>query len=345
MNVKMLSIALGLFTAFGCSDDSVNNVTPETLNNSNNKFEKVNFKSEGDNIVGNLYYPANYVIGQKYPAIIVSGSWTTVKEQMAGTYAQRFADQGFITIAIDFRGFGESEGIPRFWENPNRKIQDIKNVVTYLETLPEVNNDKIGAFAVCASSMYTLFAASEDSRIKALVTAATWVHNKETVAPFYGGIEEADKLIAASKAAEEDFNETGNIQYVKTIDLTDPNAAMTGNYDYYLNPDRGAIPEWSADKFAVMSWEGWLTIDALTELPNQVKQPILMIHSEGAVLPNNVKSFYENLGTPNDQKNIIWITPPVGLEQSPYHQFSFYDQDPEIDVVIENGTVWFNNKL
>ena len=50
-------------------------------------MKKVSFQSEGLNLVGHLYYPADYVQGEQYPAIIASGSWTTVKEQMAGLYA------------------------------------------------------------------------------------------------------------------------------------------------------------------------------------------------------------------------------------------------------------------
>ena len=45
------------------------------------KMKKVTFKSEGINLVGNLYYPNNCEEGKQYPAIVVSGSWTTVKEQ------------------------------------------------------------------------------------------------------------------------------------------------------------------------------------------------------------------------------------------------------------------------
>lgn len=71
-----------------------------------NTIKKVTFKSDGLNLVGNLYYPSNYVENEKYPAIVVSGSWTTVKEQMAGLYAKKLAEQGFITLAFDFRNFG-----------------------------------------------------------------------------------------------------------------------------------------------------------------------------------------------------------------------------------------------
>ncbi len=75
--------------------------TPNQVQGDKNKviMKTVNFKSEGLNLVGNLYYPPNFEEGKQYPTIVCSGSWTTVKEQMAGLYAKRFAEKGFITLA------------------------------------------------------------------------------------------------------------------------------------------------------------------------------------------------------------------------------------------------------
>ena len=152
-------------------------------------MKKINFKSEGLNLVGNLFYPTNFEEGKQYPTIVCSGSWTTVKEQMAGLYASHFAQKGFITCAFDFRNYGESEGFPRSWENPQMKIQDIHNAVAYLKTLPEVDENNIAAFGVCAGAMYTLMAASENESIKAVATTASWLHDGEAVKLFYGGEE------------------------------------------------------------------------------------------------------------------------------------------------------------
>ncbi|MEM8891072.1 MAG: CocE/NonD family hydrolase, partial [Bacteroidota bacterium] len=140
-------------------------------------MKKIQFKSEGLSLAGNLFYPENWESDKKYPAIVVSGSWTTVKEQMAGLYAKKLAEKGFITLAFDFRNFGESEGEPRFYESPSLKKEDVKAAVAYLESLPEVEENQIGAFGVCAGAMYTLMAASEEAKIKAVVTAASWLHD------------------------------------------------------------------------------------------------------------------------------------------------------------------------
>ncbi|GJM61859.1 alpha/beta hydrolase [Persicobacter diffluens] len=303
------------------------------------KMEKVKFNSEGLNLVGNLYYPADYQEGKAYPTIVVSGSWTTVKEQMAALYAEKFAEKGFITLAFDFRNYGESEGQPRFWENPTMKVQDIKNAVSFLETLPQVDNDRIGAFAVCAGSMYTLMAAAEDTRIKAVVTAASWLHDAEAVKLFYGGEEGVNEKVTAARKAKEVFAKEGFVEYIETISTTNPAAAMYGSFDYYLNPERGALKEWSNDKFAVMSWEDWLTLDPMPYAP-KLEAPTLMVHSDGCVLPQYTKNFFNDIKATD--KELVWIDTDL---ESPMQQFNFYDQPEEVSLAVEKGADWFSAKL
>jgi len=302
-------------------------------------MKKITFKSNGINLVGHLYYPENYTEGKPYAAVVVSGSWTTVKEQMAGLYAEKLAKEGFITLAFDFRNFGESEGEPRFFESPQLKKEDIKSAVGFLAKLPEVDQNKIAAFGVCAGAMYTLMAASEDDSIKSVATVASWLHDAEAVKLFYGGKEGVQQKIQAAQTAKKKYADTGEVTYIPTISETDTSAAMYGPYDYYLNPDRGAIKAWSNDKFAVASWEDWLTTDPMPRA-NKLQQPILMVHSDGAVLPDYTKKFYEDIVSKN--KKLYWIDTEM---ESPYHQFNFYDQDEEVSTAVAQVSAWFAEKM
>ncbi len=303
------------------------------------EMKKVNFKSEGLTIVGNIFLPPNYDPNKKYPAIVCSGSWTTVKEQMAGLYAERFAEKGFITLVFDFRNYGESEGLPRAWENPEMKIQDIKNAVAYLKTVPEVDSNNIGAFGVCAGSMYTLMAASEDDNIKAVATTASWLHDAEAVKLFYGGEEGVSKRIAAAQEAKKKYAETGEFSYIKAISTTDETAAMFGEFDYYLNPERGAIPEWSADQFAVATWEDWLTLDPFPSA-QKLEKPLFMVHSNGCVLPDYTKKYFE--AVPSKNKELVWVETTL---VSPMHQFAFYDQEKEVALAVNKTSDFFHKNL
>lgn len=338
--IKLIFMSLTLLAATFTTSSATTSHSP-----GNNKLndevtvKKVNFTSDGVNLIGNLFFPPNYQEGKRYPAVIVSGSWTTVKEQMAGLYAENLAKNGFITLAFDFRNFGESAGAPRFYESPDLKTADIRNAVTFLQGQSEIDDTQIGAMGICAGSMYTLMAASEDERIKAVVTAASWLHDAEAVKLFYGGEEGVQAKIQAAVNAKKKFKETGEIEYIRTISTTDQTAAMYGPFDYYLNPERGAIPEWSADKFAVMTWEEWLTLDPMPSA-EKLTSPTLMIHSDGAVLPEYTKKYF-NLIASQDKK-LHWIETD---QPSPFHQFSFYDQDAEVNESVAQAAEWFNQKL
>lgn len=335
------AIAVLLFLHSNAAEKSTNSFQKESesITSKEVTMKKVNFDSEGMKLTGNLYYPKSFDANKSYPAIVVSGSWTTVKEQMAGLYAEKLAEEGFITLAFDFRNFGESEGQPRFYESPALKKTDIENAVTFLESLPVVDNAKISAFGVCAGAMYTLMAASEDKRIRSVVTVASWLHDAEAVKLFYGGEEGVNAKITAAQTAKKDYAENGNVQYIPTISTEDESAAMYGPYDYYLNPKRGAIKEWSADQFAVMSWEDWLTTDPMPSASN-LTAPTLMIHSDGAVLPQYTKNYFERIATYD--KRLHWMDTEL---DSPFHQFSYYDQDAEVKESVKEAAKWFNQKM
>lgn len=116
--------------------------------------------------------PDGFDQNRKYPAIVVSHPGGGVKEQTAGTYAKKLADQGFVTIAYDASYQGESTGQPRQLENPHIRTEDVSAVIDYLTTLPYVDSDRIGAMGICAGAGYTANAAINDRRIKAVGTVS-----------------------------------------------------------------------------------------------------------------------------------------------------------------------------
>ena len=297
------------------------------------QVKKVSFESEGSKLIGNLFYPKGYEEGKSYPAVIVTGSWTTVKEQMAGLYAQKIADKGYITLAFDFSGFGESEGTPRYYESPDKKVKDIKNAITFMETLTGVDKGKIALFGVCASSGYDARVAAEDPRVKALVTVAAWLHDGEAVKLIYGGAEGVQSRIEQAKKAKEQYSKTGNSEFIPSISKSDKSAAMFGDFDYYLNSSRGAIPQWSAAKFNVMSWEDWLTYNPMPVAKN-IKVPVLMIHSDGAVLPDYAKRFFSDI--PVNQKELFWTEGT---------QFDFYDQPKQVSESVKEADRFLESVL
>jgi fermentation-respiration switch protein FrsA (DUF1100 family) len=122
------------------------------------RTERVRFESEGLTLIGMLHLPDTPAPA---PAVIVTGSWTTVKEQMPANYAPRLAQQGFAALTFDFCGFGESEGEPREVESARAKAADFGAAVRFLSSWPHVDGSRVGVLPICASAGYLALAAAD----------------------------------------------------------------------------------------------------------------------------------------------------------------------------------------
>jgi hypothetical protein len=118
------------------------------------------FHSQGVPLAGRVFRNVESLYVRQR-GVIAMGSWLTVKEQMASTYARKLANLGYTAFVFDFTGFGESSGDPRRAEIPARKIADIAAAVQFMRTLAFVDPDRIGCVAVCASAQYTLRALAD----------------------------------------------------------------------------------------------------------------------------------------------------------------------------------------
>ena len=59
--------------------------------------ERLRFDSHGDTLVADLFQPAD-ATGEPAPVVVVTGSWTTSKEQQANFYARQLAANGIAAL-------------------------------------------------------------------------------------------------------------------------------------------------------------------------------------------------------------------------------------------------------
>ena len=136
--------------------------------------QKVTFRNRfGITLAADLYEPKGRG-GQRLPALVISGPFGAVKEQVAGLYAQILAARGFVTLAFDPSFTGESAGEVRDVASPEIFTEDFSAAVDHIGLLPNVDRDRIGAIGICGLSGMALTAASGDSRIKAVATASMY---------------------------------------------------------------------------------------------------------------------------------------------------------------------------
>ena len=136
-------------------------------------MHRVSYKIDGIDVVANVYTPRFFAGAQNdklLPSIVVAHPNGGNKDQVAGLYAQKLAEAGFVTIAFDARYQGESGGMPRRTDKPANRMGDIMGAVDYIQNYPGVDPERIGAFGICGGGGYTFATAQVDKRIKAVGT-------------------------------------------------------------------------------------------------------------------------------------------------------------------------------
>jgi len=125
--------------------------------------ERVTFTADGLTLVGNLAVAAD-----RAPAVVLTGPFTGVKEQVVATYATRLHERGLTTLAFDHRGFGESGG-RRAHEDSQGKLADLRAAVSLLTAHSAVDAARVAAVGICLGGGYAVRAAATDPRIRAVV--------------------------------------------------------------------------------------------------------------------------------------------------------------------------------
>jgi fermentation-respiration switch protein FrsA (DUF1100 family) len=95
------------------------------------------FTAEGITLEGDLA-----IAGPGAPAVVLTGPFTGVKEQVTGLYARKLHERGITTLTFDHRGFGASGG-RRGHEDTQGKLADLRAAVTLLTTHPAIGTAPI----------------------------------------------------------------------------------------------------------------------------------------------------------------------------------------------------------
>gem|GEM_PF-43823 len=239
----------------------------------------VSFKNNGIDMAGNLYLPKGFSKTSKYPAIVSVHPGGGVKEQTAGLYASKLAEQGFVALAFDASHQGASGGMPRLLDDPMRRVADIYSAVDYLTSLGYVDASRIGALGICAGSGTAVKAASLERRIKAIATVSAVDVGAATRKGWEGKATKEEQIaildsVAKQRSAEAAGAAPAYVNYVPKVgDKTAPRDLQEAA-DYYLTP-RGLHPN-SPNKMLVTSLSALVAFTGFDRV-DLLPQPLMII--------------------------------------------------------------------
>lgn len=252
--------------------------------------ERVTFTAGGVPLVGNLAVAAGGA-----PAVVLTGPFTGVKEQVVGTYATRLRERGLTTLAFDHRGFGESGG-RRAHEDSQGKLADLRAAVGLLAAHPAVDPARVAVVGICLGGGYAVRAAATDPRIGAVVGIAGAYNS-----PVRFSAADPDGYRQALRSFVDRYDE-----HLPAVAPDGGTAAMAGDepFAYYGTP-RSAAVHWE-NRVTYGSLHSLMTFDALGAAPLLTGTPLLVVHgrTDAYCSPELADALYSQAAGP---KEILWL--------------------------------------
>lgn len=269
----------------------------------------VNYTLNGLEISANVYTPPGFDPDGAYAAIVVAHPNGGVKEQAAGLYAQRLAEEGYVTIVADAAYQGASGGLPRNVDKPSLRIEDIHGMADFISGYRGVDDQRIGLLGICGGGGYSLAAAQTDKRFKTVATLSMFNSGRVRRNGYVDSqLDTIQQRLGQASLARAQESAGGEILYAGDADLTDEEIASQPfdlyrqGYEYYWRTH--AHPN-STFRYTMSSLLDLMRFDA-TDHIELIDQPLLMIAgSKADSLYMTEEAFPLATGTTKKEKFLI----------------------------------------
>ena len=304
--------------------------------------KKITFKSFGVDLVGNLYLPEGFDENKKYKAVLGASPFPQVKEQVLGTYGPELAERGFIFLAFDYLGMGESPALPGEHMQSRymfRLIENTWDAVSFLNTLPYV--EEVVGLGVCQGGSIMASASVTDHRIKKIALVSGMM-----AADAFQWTDKAmaQQMISAANASKQKMYETGEADIVSPFGLNDEQSR-----DEFIG--EAAFPEMAGETYDYYGRDGFRgpkVVETFTNLhiadqpmqslfslcehyADKIVQPTLVVYGEDAPTAICSTAFIEKLT--ND---------PEVLALGEFSHVDFYYKPEAVKVSADAVADFFN---
>ncbi|MFG1707704.1 alpha/beta hydrolase [Nonomuraea sp. M3C6] len=279
---------------------------------------RVEFVVDGLTLAGDLRVPSG---AGPWPGLVFTGPFTGVRDQVTGLYAERLAERGYATLAFDHRNWGESGGEPRFEEDPQGKLRDLRAAVSFLRSRSEVDSERIGAVGVCLGGGYALKFAAFDPRVRIFAGIAGAYNNPYSMR---SGMDYQAALGGFAEVLErQDLG--GPVEYVPVV-AEQGEAAMPGDEPYaYYGTSRGASPHWS-NSVTRAGVRELITMDNMMGADFLSPKPALIVHGvvDRFCSPEGAEEVFRRLDQP---KKLVWVDAKQHID--------LYDREPYVTQAVD----------
>lgn len=180
------------------------------------RIEHVGFHGGAGLLAGTIMLPDG--ARGPVPGIVQGPGWLGLRDaKLYAPYHDALTSAGFAVLTLDYRGFGDSAGDATVLD-PLDQVDDIRSGLTYLQTRPEIDPDRLGLFGSGGTGGgNAVYAAGIDPRVKATVSQVPvadgrdWLHRMRREHEWL-------EFLAAVEADRRRFVRTGESELVPPRD-------------------------------------------------------------------------------------------------------------------------------
>jgi dipeptidyl aminopeptidase/acylaminoacyl peptidase len=135
---------------------------------------KVTFASDGLKLAGIVRTPENLSSGERRPAFVILHGFGGNKDGHGQkVMTQQLTEWGYVTMRIDFRGCGESEG-----EHGRilclDQVADTSSAISYMASRPDVDPERVALVGSSFGAAVAIYSGGADSRVAAVISSGGW---------------------------------------------------------------------------------------------------------------------------------------------------------------------------
>jgi uncharacterized protein len=257
------------------------------------RVEQVTFHHLGCRLAGTLLLPDD---AEGPVAAIVQGpGWLGLRDaRLYAPYHDALATAGFAVLAIDYRGFGDSEGDATFLD-PSEQVADIRAALTYLETRPGIDPERLGLFGSGGTGGgNAVMAAGLDARVKATVSQVPIADGQDWLRRMRSDAEWLDFRARVRQAARR-YAVTGETELVQPRE-----GIMVPTAERRATSVKSDVDDRVPERVALHSVEAIIAYRPLDFVADIAPRALMLVSVEGdAVTPeDHAQALYDKAGEP-----------------------------------------------
>ncbi len=290
----------------------------------------VRFFSDRHLLDGDVYLPDDLEPGETRPAVVTCSGYQGLKVIHPERFARSLVPHGYICLAFDYRGFGASEG-ERGRLTPQDWVEDVRAAVSLLETMPQVDQDRIGLLGWALGGGVAIAEAADDERVRAVATcnaigdgerSARFMHDDLSWTHLRDGIVRDRRARALG----------GRSEIVHPFDIVRLDRTTAGYVDGELYKAAGF-----GSGVTLESAECLLRFRPETVVDRLAPRPLLLVHGDRNDLhsPDESRSLHERAGENSE----------LMLLNGSGHTEWMYDDHPTFKRVVERLLAFYGDAL